>query len=88
MNTFFKKTVTNAASREPVRYNPLDLKWRLCSHIVYTFAMPDPVTFLLRPSDPWADIENKFYEGIFVKKFVILCKILINFILIFAIDQT
>lgn len=47
-----------------MQFHPRDLKWKLCTHIIYTFAIPDPETFLLRPADTWADIDNKYYEGV------------------------
>lgn len=36
----------------------------MCTHIIYEFAIPDAETFALKPSDTWADIDNKYYDGV------------------------
>lgn len=47
-----------------MRYQPADVRWKLCTHIIYAFAVSDPETFTIRPADEWADIENKYYEEV------------------------
>lgn len=57
-------TDASAASREPVLYSPLDLRGELCTHIIYTFAIPDPKTSLLRSADTRTDIDSKYYDNV------------------------
>lgn len=47
-----------------MRYQPGDVRWKLCTHIIYAFAVSDSETFTIRPADEWADIENKYYEEV------------------------
>lgn len=47
-----------------MNYHPADVKWDLCTHIVYAFAITDPVTHRIRPADQWFDIYSGYYEKI------------------------
>ena len=40
------------------KYRPRDVKAELCTHIVYGFAILDPVTLTIRAHDSWADFDN------------------------------
>lgn len=46
------------------KFLPEDLDADMCSHINFAFAILDPNTLTLKSSDPWADIDNKFYQRI------------------------
>ena len=40
------------------KYRPKDIQEELCTHIVYGFAILDPVTLTIRAHDSWADFDN------------------------------
>lgn len=46
------------------KYTPDDIDTRLCTHIVYGFAVLDYSELTIRTHDSWADIDNKFYERV------------------------
>lgn len=46
------------------KYTPDDIDSRLCTHIVYGFAVLDYTELTIRTHDSWADIDNKFYERV------------------------
>lgn len=46
------------------KYTPDDIDHRLCTHIVYGFAVLDYSELTIRTHDSWADIDNKFYERV------------------------
>ena len=37
------------------KFDPEDIDEKLCTHIVYGFAVLNPETMLIRPHDDWAD---------------------------------
>lgn len=41
---------------------PEDIDTSLCTHIIYSFALLDNESLLIKSSDNWTDIENKFYQ--------------------------
>lgn len=43
---------------------PEDIDPKLCSHVIYAFAVLDPTTHTIKMHDSWADIDNKFYEKV------------------------
>lgn len=43
------------------KFVPENLNYKLCSHIIYTFATLDPEELIMLEFDPWTDIENKLY---------------------------
>ena len=44
------------------KYRPRDVQAELCTHIVYGFAILDPVTLNIRAHDSWADFDNGDYN--------------------------
>nr|CAD7438782.1 unnamed protein product [Timema bartmani] len=46
------------------KFVPEHLDSRLCTHIVYAYASLDPNDLVIKPFDPWADIDNNFYQRI------------------------
>lgn len=44
------------------KFLPSNINATLCTHVIYAFAKLDTTTLTIAPSDPWADIDNKFYE--------------------------
>lgn len=46
------------------KYTPDDIDTRLCTHIVYGFAVLDYSTLTIKTHDSWADIDNKFYQRV------------------------
>ena len=44
------------------KYRPRDVQAGLCTHIVYGFAILDPVTLNIRAHDSWADFDNGDYN--------------------------
>nr|CAD7569858.1 unnamed protein product [Timema californicum] len=46
------------------KFVPEHLDPRLCTHIVYAYASLDPNDLVIKPFDPWADIDNNFYQRI------------------------
>ncbi|KAI9586702.1 probable chitinase 10 [Glossina fuscipes] len=46
------------------KYLPEDIDGRLCSHIVYGFAVLNRETLTIQPHDSWADLDNHFYERV------------------------
>ncbi|KAL7648227.1 UNVERIFIED_CONTAM: hypothetical protein RMT77_000130 [Armadillidium vulgare] len=49
-------------------YNPSDIDPDLCTHINYAFATLDESELIMKPYDPWADINNLFYERVVAYK--------------------
>lgn len=43
---------------------PEDIDHKLCTHIVYGFAVLNRDTLTIQPHDSWADIDNRFYERV------------------------
>ena len=43
---------------------PEDIDPKLCTHVIYAFAVLDPNTHSIKLHDPWADIDNKFFEKV------------------------
>jgi chitinase len=43
---------------EKGKFVPEDIDEKLCTHIVYGFAILDPYTLLIKSHDPWADFDN------------------------------
>lgn len=50
------------------KYLPEDIDSRLCTHIVYGFAVLDGTSLTIKPHDTWADFDNKFYERVVAHK--------------------
>ncbi|XP_023290069.1 probable chitinase 10 [Orussus abietinus] len=50
------------------RYLPEDIDPDLCTHVVYGFAVLDVTGLTIKSHDPWADIDNKFYERVVALK--------------------
>ncbi|CAH0390045.1 unnamed protein product [Bemisia tabaci] len=46
------------------KYLPEDINYKLCTHIVYGFAVLDGENYIIKPHDSWADEENQFYERV------------------------
>ncbi|OXA59868.1 putative chitinase 3 [Folsomia candida] len=46
------------------KYKPEDINPKLCTHIVYGFAVLDYTDLTLKPHDTWADFDNHFYEQV------------------------
>lgn len=46
------------------KFKPEDIDYKLCTHIVYGFAVLNRDTLTIQPHDSWADIDNKFYERV------------------------
>lgn len=44
------------------KFLPSNIDATLCTHVLYAFAKLDETTLTIVPTDPWADIDNKFYE--------------------------
>ena len=40
------------------KYQPRDINEDLCTHIVYGFAVLDPITLTIKAHDSWADFDN------------------------------
>ena len=40
------------------KYKPEDIDYKLCTHIVYGFAVLDSNNLVLKTHDSWADIDN------------------------------
>lgn len=43
---------------------PENIDGKLCTHIIYAFAVLDASALTIKTHDPWADIDNKFYERV------------------------
>lgn len=50
------------------KYLPEDIDAKLCTHIVYGFAVLDRDTLTIKPHDTWADFDNRFYERVVAYK--------------------
>lgn len=50
------------------KYVPEDIDPRLCTHIVYGFAVLDGTSLTIKPHDTWADFDNSFYERVVAHK--------------------
>ncbi|CAG9802300.1 unnamed protein product [Chironomus riparius] len=46
------------------KFKPEDIDYKLCTHIVYGFAVLNRDSLTIQPHDSWADIDNKFYERV------------------------
>lgn len=46
------------------KYSPDNIDPTLCTNIVYSFILLDQSTFKVKIADPWADVDNKFYEKV------------------------
>jgi len=46
------------------KYDPEDIDPKLCTHIVYGFAILDPNELTIKIHDSWADVDKKFYEKV------------------------
>ena len=45
------------------KYQPKDIKEDLCTHIVYGFAVLDPITLTIKAHDSWADFDNGNFKS-------------------------
>lgn len=50
--------------QEGGRFVPEDIDPDLCTHVLYGFAVLDGSSLTIKSHDPWADIDNKFYEKV------------------------
>ncbi|XP_043252760.1 probable chitinase 10 [Colletes gigas] len=50
--------------QEGGKFLPEDVDTNLCTHVLYGFAVLDGSQLMIKSHDPWADIDNKFYERI------------------------
>ncbi|XP_078046537.1 putative chitinase 10 [Augochlora pura] len=50
--------------QEGGKFLPEDVDSDLCTHVLYGFAVLDGSQLTIKSHDPWADIDNKFYERI------------------------
>ncbi|XP_054011753.1 probable chitinase 10 [Hylaeus anthracinus] len=50
--------------QEGGKFLPEDIDTDLCTHVLYGFAVLDGSQLTIKSHDPWADIDNKFYERI------------------------
>lgn len=50
--------------QEGGRFVPEDIDPDLCTHVLYGFAVLDGSSLTMKSHDPWADIDNKFYEKV------------------------
>ncbi|KAL6266443.1 hypothetical protein P5V15_003293 [Pogonomyrmex californicus] len=50
--------------QEGGRFVPEDIDPDLCTHVLYGFAVLDGSSLTMKSHDPWADIDNKFYERV------------------------
>lgn len=46
------------------KFLPEDIDSKLCTHIVYGFAVLDRDLLTIKPHDTWADFDNRFYERV------------------------
>lgn len=46
------------------KFLPEDIDAKLCTHIVYGFAVLDGSTLTIKSHDSWADLDNNFYERV------------------------
>lgn len=46
------------------KFVPEDIDGKLCTHIVYGFAVLDRDSLTIKPHDTWADFDNHFYERV------------------------
>ncbi|KZC14813.1 putative chitinase 3 [Dufourea novaeangliae] len=50
--------------QEGGKFLPEDVDTDLCTHVLYGFAVLDGSQLTIKSHDPWADVDNKFYERI------------------------
>lgn len=50
--------------RDSGKYTPENIDEKLCTHIIYAFAVLDPNTLTIQINDPFTDIRNNFYEKV------------------------
>lgn len=50
--------------QEGGKFVPEDIDPELCTHVLYGFAILDGTSLTMKSHDPWADIDNKFYERV------------------------
>ncbi|XP_034193394.1 putative chitinase 10 isoform X2 [Osmia lignaria lignaria] len=50
--------------QEGGKFLPEDIDTDLCTHVLYGFAVLDGSQLTIKSHDPWADIDNKFYERV------------------------
>nr|XP_012154543.1 PREDICTED: probable chitinase 3 isoform X2 [Megachile rotundata] len=50
--------------QEGGKFLPEDIDTDLCTHVLYGFAVLDGSQMIIKSHDPWADIDNKFYERV------------------------
>lgn len=50
--------------RDSRKYTPENIDEKLCTHIVYAFAVLDPDTLSIQIKDQFTDINNKLYEKV------------------------
>ena len=50
------------------KYSPDDIDGSLCTHIIYGFTVLDYEKLILKAHDPWADIDNNFFERVVATK--------------------
>nr|XP_031849252.1 probable chitinase 10 [Nomia melanderi] len=54
--------------QEGGKFLPEDVDTDLCTHVLYGFAVLDGSQLIIKSHDPWADIDNKFYERVVALK--------------------
>lgn len=59
------------------KFFPEDIDPSLCTHIIYSFALLDNETLLMKSSDEWTDIDNKFYHRVTHLKYTSKAKIIL-----------
>lgn len=50
--------------QEGGKFVPEDIDPDLCTHVLYGFSVLDGSSLTIKSHDPWADIDNKFYERV------------------------
>ncbi|XP_018313223.1 probable chitinase 3 [Mycetomoellerius zeteki] len=50
--------------QEGGRFVPEDIDPDLCTHVLYGFSVLDGSSLTIKSHDPWADIDNKFYDRV------------------------
>jgi chitinase len=50
------------------KYTPDSIDSALCTHVIYGFVVLHPTDLVLKVHDPWADVDNKFFERVIALK--------------------
>ena len=66
INQIISSDFTNWAWYRPGvgQFKPENIDPSTCTHVVYGFAILDKTNFVIASKDPWADVENSFYDKI------------------------